>query len=42
MAEETSVAPRERVFIVYPRTTGDAQELVELPLRLLVVGDFAP
>ncbi len=40
MAKEASVAPRERVNIVYRPATGDAQEEVELPLKLLVVGDF--
>lgn len=40
MAKETSVAPKERVNIVYRPATGDAQEEVELPLRLLVMGDF--
>lgn len=41
MAKETSVAPKERVNIVYRPATGDAKEDVELPLKLLVVGDFA-
>lgn len=40
MAKEPSVAPRERVNIVYRPATGDAQEEVELPLKLLVIGDF--
>jgi type VI secretion system protein ImpB len=40
MAKEASVAPRERVNIVYRPATGDAQEEIELPLKLLVVGDF--
>ena len=40
MAKEASVAPRERVNIVYRPATGDAQEEVELPLKLLVIGDF--
>lgn len=35
-----SVAPRERVNIVYKSYTGDAEEEVELPFRFLVVGDF--
>lgn len=38
--KEGSVAPKERVNIVYRPATGDAQEEVELPLRLLVMGDF--
>jgi len=40
MAKESSVAPKERVNIVYRPATGDAKEEVELPLRLLVMGDF--
>ncbi len=40
MAKESSVAPRERVNIVYRPATGDAKEEVELPLKLLVMGDF--
>jgi type VI secretion system protein ImpB len=40
MAKEGSVAPRERVNIVYKPATEGAQEEVELPLKLLVMGDF--
>jgi type VI secretion system protein ImpB len=40
MAKEGSVAPRERVNIVYRPETGGAQEDVELPLKVLVMGDF--
>jgi type VI secretion system protein ImpB len=40
MAKETSVAPKERVNIVYRPALGDAKEEVELPLKLLVMGDF--
>jgi len=40
MAKEGSVAPKERVNIVYRPATGDAREEVELPLKLLVMGDF--
>ena len=40
MAKESSVAPKERVNIVYRPALGDAKEEVELPLRLLVMGDF--
>jgi type VI secretion system protein ImpB len=40
MAKEASVAPKERVNIVYRPAIGDAKEEVELPLRLLVMGDF--
>lgn len=40
MAKESTVAPKERVNIVYRPALGDAQEEVELPLKMLVMGDF--
>jgi len=40
MATETSVAPKERVNIVYRPNTGDAKQDVELSFKILVVGDF--
>ncbi|MCB9702224.1 MAG: type VI secretion system contractile sheath small subunit [Myxococcales bacterium] len=40
MQRETSVAPRERINITYRSTTEGAQEEVELPLRILVIGDY--
>ncbi len=40
MGKEGSVAPKERVNITYKPATGDAQEEVELPLKMLVMGDF--
>ncbi len=40
MAKEGSVAPQERVNITYKPATGDAQEEIELPLKLLMMGDF--
>ncbi|MDY7225754.1 type VI secretion system contractile sheath small subunit [Hyalangium rubrum] len=40
MSKESSVAPKERVNIVYQSATGNAQEQVELPLKLLMLGDF--
>jgi type VI secretion system protein ImpB len=40
MAKEGSVAPKERVNIVYRPATGDAKEEIELPLKVLVMGDF--
>jgi type VI secretion system protein ImpB len=39
-AGEGSVAPKERVNIVYKSAIGDMQEEVELPFKTLVVGDF--
>ncbi len=40
MSREGSVAPKERVNIVYKPATGNAQEEVELPLKILMVGDY--
>jgi type VI secretion system protein ImpB len=40
MPTDGSVAPKERVNIVYRSDTNGAQEQVELPLKQLVVGDF--
>lgn len=40
MPKEASVAPKERINIVYRPATGDVKEDVELPLKILVMGDF--
>ena len=40
MAKEGSVAPQERVNITYKSSVGDAQEEVELPLKMLFMGDY--
>jgi len=40
MSKESSVAPTERVNIVYKPAAGNAQEQVELPLKILMMGDF--
>jgi type VI secretion system protein ImpB len=40
MAKEGSVAPQERVNITYKPSTGNAQEEVELPLKMLFIGDY--
>ncbi|MDR5903813.1 MULTISPECIES: type VI secretion system contractile sheath small subunit [Halomonadaceae] len=40
MAKEGTVAPKERINIKYVPATGDQQAETELPLKLLVVGDF--
>jgi type VI secretion system protein ImpB len=39
MADQT-VAPKERVNITYKPATGDQQAEVELPLKMLFVGDY--
>lgn len=41
MSDKGSVAPKERVNIVYKSHTGEKTEEVELPLKLLVLGDFS-
>ena len=38
--DEGSVAPRERVNITYKPATGGAKAEVELPLKLMMVGDY--
>ncbi|MET0950115.1 MAG: type VI secretion system contractile sheath small subunit [Pseudomonas sp.] len=40
MAKEGSVAPKERINITFKPAIGGAQEEIELPLKLLVLGDF--
>jgi len=40
MPQEGSVAPKERVNIVYRPATEGAQKEIELPLKMLVMGDF--
>ena len=40
MSKEGSVAPKERVNITYKPATDGAQEDVELPLKILMHGDF--
>jgi len=40
MGKDSSVAPKERVNIVYRPDTGDQKEEIELPLKMLIMGDF--
>lgn len=40
MAKEGSVAPKERINVTFKPGTGGAQEEIELPLKLLSVGDY--
>ncbi len=40
MAKESSVAPKERINIIYKPATGGAQEEIELPFKQLVLADF--
>jgi len=39
-SKEGSVAPKERINIKYVPATGDQKAELELPLKLVVVGDF--
>ena len=38
MAKEGSVAPKERINVTFKPATGGAQEELELPLKLMVLG----
>ena len=40
MAKEGSVAPKERINVTFKPATGNAQQEIELPLKLMVLGDF--
>lgn len=40
MANESTVAPRERINVTFTPNTGDQQQEIELPLKLVVLGDF--
>ena len=40
MSKKGTVAPKERVNIVYKTDIGGAQEEVELPLKMLMLGDY--
>jgi len=40
MAKEGSVAPKERINVTFQPATGGAQEEIELPLKLLAIGDY--
>ncbi|WP_413111689.1 type VI secretion system contractile sheath small subunit [Thaumasiovibrio sp. DFM-14] len=40
MSRDGSVAPKERINIRYVPATGDVNEDVELPLNMMVLGDF--
>ncbi|AHF67552.1 MULTISPECIES: type VI secretion system contractile sheath small subunit [Pseudomonas] len=40
MAKKGSVAPKERINVTFRPAIGGAKEEIELPLKLLVLGDF--
>ena len=37
---DSAVAPKERINIVYQPATGGRKEQIELPLKVMVLGDF--
>ncbi len=41
MSRDASVAPKERVNIVYRSATGNQEKTVELPFKQLVIGNFS-
>lgn len=42
MSNSQSESPRERINVTYKPTTGNAGEEIEIPYKLLVLGDFNP
>ncbi len=40
MAKASSLAPKERINVTFKPATGGAQEEIELPLKVMVMGDF--
>jgi type VI secretion system protein ImpB len=40
MAKDTSVAPKERINVTFKPATGGPKEEIELPMKVMVVGDF--
>lgn len=40
MAKDSSIAPKERINVTFKPATGGAQEEIELPMKVMVVGDF--
>ncbi|MBN0986912.1 type VI secretion system contractile sheath small subunit [Amphritea pacifica] len=40
MAKDGSVAPKERINIVYKAATGDGKEEIELPNKIVMLGDY--
>ncbi|MBC3373009.1 type VI secretion system contractile sheath small subunit [Pseudomonas sp. SWRI92] len=40
MAKEGSVAPKERINVTFKPATGGVQEEIELPLKLMAIGDY--
>ncbi|WP_299204940.1 type VI secretion system contractile sheath small subunit [uncultured Amphritea sp.] len=40
MAKDGSVAPKERINIVYKAATGDGKQDIELPNKIVMLGDY--
>ncbi|MDY6943382.1 MAG: type VI secretion system contractile sheath small subunit [Pseudomonadota bacterium] len=40
MSKDRSIAPKERINITYTPASGGGKEEVELPLKMMVLGDF--
>ncbi len=40
MAKDGSVAPKERINIVYKAATGDGKQDIELPNKIVMMGDY--
>jgi type VI secretion system protein ImpB len=40
MAKESSIAPKERINITFKPATGGAKDEIELPMKVMVLGDF--
>ena len=40
MAKDSSIAPKERINVTFKPATGGALEEIELPMKVMVVGDF--
>lgn len=38
--KESSVAPKERINVTFKPAIGDAQEEIEIPFKVMVLGDF--
>ncbi len=38
--KESSVAPKERINVTFKPATGEAMEEIELPMKVMVMGDF--
>ena len=42
MSNNQSESPKERINVTYKPATGDASEEVEIPYKIMVLGDFNP